>query len=331
LLTTQLEITSELSARGAPNVLDLAVALLSGMAAAYALSRPSLMGAIVGVAIATALVPPLATVGISLAHSEWELSIGSATLFITNVVAIILGTAVVFRVLGTQGSTTAFGRSLVFRRVLLFLSLGFALLTIPLYVNLSQRLAEGEDRALVLPASESIRNELHSRIEREPGVTLYMIARPGLDPDYMVRVELLAAVPISQALRRDITEIIRGHMGPEVVIQIAVVNAQLLEYQPGQVPEDSMSQPSDAEPGDQGDKATASRASLRSYYPNASGDAHDRRRCSPYTSHIERRNTTEKAGVDYEDPEITCRHLLPVGLGSGGLVRHHHDEERQGV
>jgi uncharacterized hydrophobic protein (TIGR00271 family) len=72
------QLTPELLARGAPTIIDLGVAFLSGAAAAYAVARPSLLGALAGVAIAAALVPPLATVGISLTAAEWKVLVSRA-------------------------------------------------------------------------------------------------------------------------------------------------------------------------------------------------------------------------------------------------------------
>jgi uncharacterized hydrophobic protein (TIGR00271 family) len=88
-----LDITSEMRARGSPHVLDLLVAFISGIAAAYAIGRPNLSSALPGVAIAAALVPPVATAGLAAAGMEWRLAAGSLLLFLTNIVAIILGTA----------------------------------------------------------------------------------------------------------------------------------------------------------------------------------------------------------------------------------------------
>ena len=64
------ELTPQIYARGAPTLLDLGVAVASAAAAAYALARPNLVGSIAGVAIATALVPPLCSVGLSLAYGD---------------------------------------------------------------------------------------------------------------------------------------------------------------------------------------------------------------------------------------------------------------------
>ncbi|WP_164214175.1 DUF389 domain-containing protein, partial [Stenotrophomonas maltophilia] len=51
-------------AMGSGTLLDLGVAFISGVAAAYAVARPNLSGALPGVAIAAALVPPIAAAGL---------------------------------------------------------------------------------------------------------------------------------------------------------------------------------------------------------------------------------------------------------------------------
>lgn len=92
-------VTAELAARTRPNLFDLFVALFSGMAGAYALIRGR-EGAVVGVAIATALMPPLATVGFGLATANWTVFSGALMLFVTNLVAIALTAAVMARLYG---------------------------------------------------------------------------------------------------------------------------------------------------------------------------------------------------------------------------------------
>jgi uncharacterized hydrophobic protein (TIGR00271 family) len=93
-------LTSELLARTQPNLFDLVVALASGAAAAYAISRKHLAAALPGVAIAAALVPPLTVVGIGLGYSMYSVAGGAMLLFITNLSAIVLSAAIVFLVLG---------------------------------------------------------------------------------------------------------------------------------------------------------------------------------------------------------------------------------------
>ena len=93
-------LTPELLARTEPTLFDLGIALFSGVAGAYALARSNAAGALPGVAIAAALVPPLATVGIALTTQHWQQAFGALLLFATNFVAISSATALTFLLLG---------------------------------------------------------------------------------------------------------------------------------------------------------------------------------------------------------------------------------------
>ena len=88
-------ITNEIMARTAPNLLDLMVALAGGAAGAYATVSPRLSIAFVGVAIATALVPPLSAASILFARGEIDLAFGALLLTFTNMVAIQFAASVV--------------------------------------------------------------------------------------------------------------------------------------------------------------------------------------------------------------------------------------------
>ncbi len=96
------EPSAEMLARGWPGLLDLEVAFLAGLAAAYATSRPNLLAALPGVAIAAALVPPIATSGLAMAIGYHELSLGAGLLFVTNMVAIVLASSVALWAVGIR-------------------------------------------------------------------------------------------------------------------------------------------------------------------------------------------------------------------------------------
>jgi uncharacterized hydrophobic protein (TIGR00271 family) len=89
-------LPGEIMARTAPNMFDLGVALVAGAAGAYAQMRRQAADALIGVAVAVALVPPLAVVGITLQLGEWSLAIGGLLLFLANVSGIIAAGAVTF-------------------------------------------------------------------------------------------------------------------------------------------------------------------------------------------------------------------------------------------
>ena len=106
LLALNQPLTTELAARTQPTLIDLGIALFSGLAGAYAICRSDAAGALPGVAIAAALVPPLATVGITLVAGDFRASFGALLLFTTNFVAISTATALMFLILGFRPSAS---------------------------------------------------------------------------------------------------------------------------------------------------------------------------------------------------------------------------------
>lgn len=93
-------LPNEVLARTRPSPIDLGVALAGGSAAAFALAMPNISAALPGVAIATALMPPLSTVGIGLAFQRLEVAGGAFLLFLTNAVTIAFAASLIFFVLG---------------------------------------------------------------------------------------------------------------------------------------------------------------------------------------------------------------------------------------
>ena len=90
----------EVLSRTRPSPIDLLIALAGGLAAAFALAQPSPSAALPGVAIATALMPPLGTVGIGIAMGRWDVAGGALLLFVTNAVTIAFASMLVFWALG---------------------------------------------------------------------------------------------------------------------------------------------------------------------------------------------------------------------------------------
>ncbi|MBN2647344.1 MAG: TIGR00341 family protein [Thiotrichales bacterium] len=93
-------LNSEISARLSPTLLDLAVAIISGIAGAYASAKSEVAKSLAGVAIAVALVPPLVVSGIGIGWWDWSVFSGAFLLFITNLFGIVLAAALTFLVLG---------------------------------------------------------------------------------------------------------------------------------------------------------------------------------------------------------------------------------------
>lgn len=91
---------SQVAARTSPRTMDLVVALASGAAGAFAVSRAKVLDALPGVAIAISLVPPLCVVGLMLANGDLDAALGALLLFLTNFVAILAAGGATLAVIG---------------------------------------------------------------------------------------------------------------------------------------------------------------------------------------------------------------------------------------
>ncbi len=126
-------VTPEIAGRTRPNLFDLGIAVVGGLAGAYATinAKPTIM---IGVAIATALMPPLAVVGFGIATRSWPIASGALFLFATNVMAITIAAAITARL-------NRFGSDLSPQQTL-YQTLGtivvFAIFAVPLAISLTR-------------------------------------------------------------------------------------------------------------------------------------------------------------------------------------------------
>jgi len=96
---------AQIMARTAPRLVDLAAALATGLAGAFAIGRKDVSDTLPGVAIAISLVPPLTNVGILLSAGRADLALGSLLLFVTNYFAILITGTLVFGLMGYPGAS----------------------------------------------------------------------------------------------------------------------------------------------------------------------------------------------------------------------------------
>lgn len=102
LITPLSDAQSELLARTTPTIWDVMIALFGGLAGIVAATRKSISNVIPGVAIATALMPPLCTAGFGLASGNLSFFLGAFYLFFINSVFISLATYSIVRFLKFQ-------------------------------------------------------------------------------------------------------------------------------------------------------------------------------------------------------------------------------------
>lgn len=131
------EAQSELLARTTPTVWDVLIALFGGLAGIVGVTRQEKSNVIPGVAIATALMPPVCTAGFGIATGQWSFVGGALYLYTINCVFIGLATVIGIRVLRLKRHSFADAR--VERHVklsLLLIALGTAVPSTYLAFNL---------------------------------------------------------------------------------------------------------------------------------------------------------------------------------------------------
>ncbi len=141
------EPTSEILARTKPTLLDIGVAFFGGLAGIIALSRKGIGTIIPGVAIATALMPPLCTAGFGIATGDISIFLGAFYLFFLNTVFISLATYLIVRILDFPYTEIIDVRKKIriHRTILLFVFI----LSIPSIIILYQLVADYRNKIAV--------------------------------------------------------------------------------------------------------------------------------------------------------------------------------------
>jgi len=117
----------EILSRTRPNLLDLGIAVVSGIAGAYAHTRKEIAKTLAGVAIAVALIPPLAVAAIGLGWLDFEIFFGAILLLVTNLAGMVFAASVTFLLLGFSPLKLATKGMLISLIVVVLLSIPLAL------------------------------------------------------------------------------------------------------------------------------------------------------------------------------------------------------------
>jgi uncharacterized hydrophobic protein (TIGR00271 family) len=179
IMTPGIELTPQILARGDPTLLDFMVALASATAASFAMARPNLLGSIAGVAIATALMPPLCSVGLSLAYLNFSNAMGASLLFATNFVSIVLGSALTFRLMGVTSTALGSRQRQWVSRTSIALVLAAILFSLPLHNALQRSLIEPKPQPRTYPLAGSVIDALERHIDQQADVALIAAGQPS--------------------------------------------------------------------------------------------------------------------------------------------------------
>jgi uncharacterized hydrophobic protein (TIGR00271 family) len=230
LLHREIPVGKEILSRTTPGTADLAVALAGGAAATIATVSGALNLSLVGVAIATALVPPLSASSLLLARGETRLAFGAFLLAFTNMVAIQFASSVVFWVAGyhrTRQRWAAGYRALMRNLVSIFLLVILAgILAMSTHRSISNLLYEA-----------NVRKTLAQWVKEQPGAFLNEVRFDTSDGTELVRAVIRSPQSISADMVADVEKRLpRTPWGAEtslrvrrVAVEVMTANGPLLE------------------------------------------------------------------------------------------------------
>lgn len=96
LFLGQYSMTEEILVRTESSLPYVAIAVIAGLAASFALVKPQLNETLPGIAISVALIPPLAVTGIGIARLDWHIVSSSLIFFLVNAAGIIFSSIIIF-------------------------------------------------------------------------------------------------------------------------------------------------------------------------------------------------------------------------------------------
>ncbi len=216
--------TPEIMMRANPTLADLGVALFSGAAAAYAVSRPAVSAALTGVAIAAALAPPLATIGIGMVLRRWWIAAGAMLLFLTNLISIVASGGLMFFLLGFRPETDRPGQAAILRRGVRGVVVLLFLVTVPLAVLTGRSLQQ-------LRLNQEIEAALYAGLAEMPGVELVGWESEEAAGDGILFLDVTARVPRSMTYQeaRALQQMVAERLDRTVALSLSIVPTTRLQ------------------------------------------------------------------------------------------------------
>jgi len=211
-------LPAELMARTSPNLLDLGIALAAGAAGAYGQVRRHASDVLTGVAVAVALVPPLAVVGITLQLTEWQLALGSTLLFLANVVGIVIAASATFLAAGfVPGRNPLKGHTQILRGVS-WAAIATIIVVLPMQFG----------RGAVLPVTDPT-DEVTAVVEdyvADRGSATEVVDVEVEVDDGFTKIDVVVASSIDAVAVDSLAEDLAEHLSSPVQLRLLLVSAE---------------------------------------------------------------------------------------------------------
>ena len=222
IASRDLAIGSEILARTSPSMVDLLVALVGGLAGGFTFVSTGLSGVVVGVAIATSLVPPLTTCGILLARQSPSLAAGAFLLFLANFAAIALGAMLTFLLAGHRPAAADKAKKVLVPR-LVCLALG---LLLAFHLNGTLRRTSAQS---ILKSN--VRKALAQEIEKIPGARLVDVTLAQSNGKLSLWAVARTPQPISPEQVAHLNDLANDVTGRDVALTVrSVITAETTRF-----------------------------------------------------------------------------------------------------
>lgn len=250
-------ITPEILSRTQPNLLDLAIAFAGGAAGAYVTSSPRVGVGLVGVAIATALVPPLASCGICLSRGLIPQASGAFILFATNLVAIQCAASVVLYFFGFHKVTQREAGDHTYIRRLVVDGAIFIALAVFLYNQLAATVSQRRFESLVrerlqrglLHTAGAYLAELRFALQNGNQVVVAVVRVPNsITPAQTARLQALLGKPEGRNVELHVRSLLTKETTAEGYLHELQPEAPPADAPPAPIPSDATDDLSDSRP-----------------------------------------------------------------------------------
>jgi len=208
--------THEILSRTNPNIYDLLIAVIAGTAGALALcTRKNYLFTTTGVAVATAVIPPLSVVGYGLGTWQPGMAMGGFLLFFTNLVAIVISSNVVFYFLRFRGSMVEEAHYTIRRRFQILGSV-LVLISIPLIITLVSDLRK-------VKLTNQVENVLKSVLDRPQQSRLTSVAINTKDGNLVITASINTLKYVDSAITTKIESELTSRIGKPVSLNLEQV------------------------------------------------------------------------------------------------------------
>jgi uncharacterized hydrophobic protein (TIGR00271 family) len=211
-------IGSEILSRTSPTILDLLIAFVGGLAGGFTYMATGLSGVIVGVAIATALVPPLVSCGILFAHHLPGLATGAFLLFLANFTAIAVGAMLVFWLTGHRPAAADHAQRVLVPRTISFLLL--AVLGVHLTLTLKRTITQSA-------METTIRRTLSEEVAKIPGARFLSVTLADRQDAIVALMVVRTPQPLSPQQVGRLNDLVNHTTGKTLVLDVrSVITAE---------------------------------------------------------------------------------------------------------